>query len=426
MTSLWPVVAAIAVLGHPSGLAGRSRTYRSGDSLYLETTDGRDTIRVGVAAKWGGAIVDLSYNGHHLVNAWDPGREIQASIWDGADTYDACGGCSGTFGWNPVQAGDRHGHGGPVVADSLAPDYIYTKTDVLEWFPDNKGGGSKNEVRAGLTLEQWVSVSPRDWRIIQVHYVATYLGKTVRVNSWQELPAVYVNSQFDRFVYYGGTAPWTDGPVTDTIFPVSKPTALLYMPEKWAALVDTTGFGVTVYLPRQYPYGGGHRIESTLKPAAWSTVYYRPLVYFTVMPGRQLLGDYFLIPGDYRTARHLLAEYRDNLPAVGDFSPFGVVDLPKADASLSGITRVAGWAIGNDSVKQVDVFVDGTQVGSATYGSPRPDILHPYIAGPAKCGFNFSWDTHDASNGRHSLSIHVTDVAGNTAIFKPVEVTIQN
>jgi len=52
---------------------------------------------------WGGSIVEVSLNGTNFVNEHDTGREVQAAQYDGSAQYDNCAGCTGSFGWNPVQ-----------------------------------------------------------------------------------------------------------------------------------------------------------------------------------------------------------------------------------------------------------------------------------------------------------------------------------
>ncbi len=416
---------ALAVFGSIARPSRAVRTYQVANMLYLESTDGKDTIRVGLDAKWGGAIVQLSYQGQQIVNRSDPGREVQLALYDGDQAYDVCPTCSGVSGWNPTQAGDHYGHGSQV-ADSVASDHLYTKTLPIEWYPDNKGGGAAHAIPTDVIMEQWVSVSPWDWRVIQVHYRITYTGKVERGNGLQELPAVYVNRQYNRFVYYQGDAPWRDAPVVDTVLPIPIPVPVLYMPEKWAALVNAQGIGLTVYAPEQYPYGGGRRIFGAGKPADWNTVYYRPLIYYSMIPGRVLSGDYVLIPGDYRAARTILASIKDSIRSVDMVTPFGYVDTPRAGATVADSVPVTGWAFDNDAVAQVEVFVDSADVGTAVYGTARPDLRRPYVAAPLKAGYRYVLNTRLLRNGAHTIQVRVTDASGNVALFKRVPVTVKN
>ena len=417
---------ALAVFGYIARPSRAVRTYQIANMLYLESTDGKDTIRVGLDTAWGGAIVLVTYNRRELVNRFDSGREIQLALWDGEQTYDACAGCSGTFGWNPVQAGDRHRHGSVLIKDSLAEDYLYTKTRPIEWFPDNKGGGADRPVATDVIMEQWVTISPWDWRLVHVRYRITYAGQVPHGNSSQELPAVFVNREYDRFVYYAGTTPWTNGRVVDTMLPQAPPVPVLYMPEKWAALVDGQGIGLTVYAPQQYPYGGGRRVPGATGPKGFGLVYYRPLIYYSVLPGRVLTGDYVFVPGDYRVARDLLREIKDSLRTTDMVAPFGYVDTPRAGATVSDSVPVAGWAVDNDSVAKVEVFVDSVDIGTARYGIARPDLRRPYVAAPLNAGYRYVLNTRLLRNGAHTIQVRVTDASGNVAPFKRVPVTVRN
>jgi len=62
-------------------------TSQSGTLLYLEARANGHTARIGADTKWGGAIVDVTYDGNSIVNAHDTGREIQPAFYDGADQY---------------------------------------------------------------------------------------------------------------------------------------------------------------------------------------------------------------------------------------------------------------------------------------------------------------------------------------------------
>ena len=146
MIPRWVFPVAVAALGSAAGPTRAVRTYQVGNLLYLESTNGQDTVRVGLDTSWGGAIVLVTYNGEEFVNRSDPGREVQIAVWDGEQKYDPCAGCSGSFGWNPVQAGDHYHHGSSLISDSLASDHLYTRTRPIEWFPDNKGGGRERPI----------------------------------------------------------------------------------------------------------------------------------------------------------------------------------------------------------------------------------------------------------------------------------------
>src|SRR3989449_11563522 len=84
------------------------RTFESGSLVYLEADTGSETARVGLETQWGGTVVEVSLNGTNFVNQFDAGREVQVAFYGGNLKYDACAGCTGVFGWDPVQRSEEH------------------------------------------------------------------------------------------------------------------------------------------------------------------------------------------------------------------------------------------------------------------------------------------------------------------------------
>ncbi|MFY9819732.1 MAG: hypothetical protein WAM82_00010 [Thermoanaerobaculia bacterium] len=97
-------------------------------------------------------------------------------------------------------------------------------------------------------------------------------------------------------------------------------------------------------------------------------------------------------------------------------SSFGDIDVPRNGLIYSGVMTTTGWALDFDGVSQVFILVDGNFVGTAFYGIPRPDVTdltfypgYPNVSAP---GWQFSFDTHQFSNGEHSLDVVVRDTPG--------------
>jgi uncharacterized protein (TIGR03437 family) len=95
------------------------------------------------------------------------------------------------------------------------------------------------------------------------------------------------------------------------------------------------------------------------------------------------------------------------------------IDNPNAlSPSLSGITGVAGWAVGNSSpIQTVTISVDGVLNGTATYGGLRPDVCEMFTARPdcPNVGWNYTLDTTRLTNGSHSLEATGTTATGQRA-----------
>ena len=402
-------------------------TYQSGPVLYLESDSGTDVSRVGLQTLWGGSIVEVSLNGTNFVNEHDTGREAQVAQYDGNAQYDSCAGCSGTFGWNPVQGGDEYGAGSPVLAQTMAADSLYIKAQPYQWNPDDKGGGAGQPVLGDVYVEATVSAVLEHAFTFKVHYKITHFGTDQHANSIQEFPAVYVNLGFDRFFSNNSATPWVNtqlNPVTMPQLPQFGPT--LYASEQWGAFVDSGDNGLTVFVPGMAPYVGGFAAAGDSGADGFGTDYFAPRTFFSFGPNSVLEGDVYLVAGDYKHARQVIYDLHNSLPAKDIFTPIGSVDSPAPNAQLSGTTNVAGWAFDDVAVSKVDVYVDGVLAGTATYGGSRPDVAHDWPYAPSAIGYNFSLNTTSFANGPHTVVVRAIDTSGNVAVFPVVPITIEN
>ena len=386
------------------------------------------TIQFGVEPRCGGTLVEVSLNGQNLVNNFDcTGRQVQAAFYDGDDQYDGCGGCQGVWGWDPVQGGDRFNFGSPLTAQSVQANSISVSTQPYEWYPDNKGGGPGRPVLSDVSIEQTVSFVPQHPSAIHIHYRIHHFGSDSHSNAVQELPAVYVNRGYDNFVTYSGTTPWTGGAVTSTVLTQSgQPAPQRYISEQWAALVNSQGIGLTVYVPQQYSYAAGARVPGTAGEYGSGANYFRPHVPFTFGPGAILDADIYVIAGTYQNARQVIQSLHAAGQAPDILPPFGSVDQPGAGQSLSGTVTVSGWALDNSQVAGVDVLIDGIAAGSALYGSSRPDVSGVYPQAPPNSGYSYALDTTRYANGSHQLLVRALDVYGNTAILSQRTIVVNN
>jgi hypothetical protein len=409
---------ALTVSATPAAI----RTYQQGSVLYLESVVGTETSRIGLATQWGGTVVEASFNGTNFVNAHDTGREVQAA------QYDACAGCTGMLGWNPTQGGDKYNHGSPLLSQAMSADSIYIKTRPYQWNPDENGGGPTQPVLGDVYVEQWLSSVPNHSRAFNLHCKITHFGLDRHANSTQEFPAVYVSLGFDRYVYYGGTNPWTNGPVTFP--PVSSGGAgtsqLFYTPERWAAFVNSQDVGLTVFVPEQYLYTSALTFSGAPGATGNGTNYFAPLTAFTFGPSSTLEGDIYLIAGDYKEARQAIYNFRNSTPSRDIFTPIGKTDLPTPNSRVSGTSNVTGWSFDDVSVSKVEIAVDNVLAGIANYGLARPDVAKVYYNAPLNVGFQFQLDTKKYPNGTHTLTVMVTDTSGNVAAFPDVPINILN
>jgi len=403
------------------------RAFQSGSVLYLESSTNTDTARIGLEAQWGGSIVEVSLNGTNFVNMHDTGREVQAAQYDGNAQYDSCAGCTGTFGWNPVQGGDKYNQGSPVLAQTLTRDSLYVKGQGYQWNPDDKGGGPGQPVLGDTYVEATITAESEHAFTFKVHFKVTHFGTDQHANALQEFPAVYANLAYSRFARYGGTRPWTNDTVlfrTMPLFPKGSPS--LYAPEQWAAFVDNRDMGLAVFIPGVAPYIGGFAAAGDPGPTGFGTNYFNAFTIYSFGPNSVLEGDVYLVAGDYKHSRQVIYDLHNRLPAVDIFTPFGVVDTPLPNSQLAGAVNLTGWTFDNVAVSKVDVYLDGKLAGTATYGGSRPDVAHDFPNAPAAIGYSFSLDTRQYTNGAHMIEVKTLDSSGNLAIFPRVSVTIQN
>lgn len=98
-------------------------------------------------------------------------------------------------------------------------------------------------------------------------------------------------------------------------------------------------------------------------------------------------------------------------------TPFGFfdghVDNPRG-IGLSGVVRLAGWALDDDGVQRVEIYVDGRLIGQATYGMFRPQVAANFAAFPDSdaAGWGFRLDTTRFLNGLHTVNPLVVSESG--------------
>ena len=387
------------------------KTYDTGTMLFMETNTAAETTRVGLLKSWGGSITEVSLNGTNYVNSDDPGRQIQTSLWDGDASY------APNWGYNPIEAGDHLFQGSPLLANTLLRDSIYTKTQPIQWAPENFGGGPGNPVLGDAYIEKWISVVPGYNRIFKVHYRITHFGTDAHTEALQELPVAYVNPNIPNFLYYGGRAPWTNGALTP-FTPPGECCAHVHTPEQWGAYVDSTNTGLALFTPGQFPHSQVFNAFSTLQltplcPTSWG-------------PGTVLEFDTYILAGPVDQSRTAIYALHSQQSAPSPLPPWGALETPTAGDGLAGNASVAGWAWSLSQVVSVTVLVDGNLVASATLGISRPDVTASFPDAPTDTGFQYSLDTTKFPNGTHAIVVKATDVNGKVATFKTAQVTISN
>jgi hypothetical protein len=391
-------------------LADSTRTYWQGSLLFMERRDGAEVSRIAIDTARGGFIAEASLNGVNFVNAHDTGRGVQLALYDGGYRYDNCAGCSGDWGWNAVQGGDRYNHGSEVLSTGIDAQGVVIRTRPLQWMPMDTPAPSPSDV----VIEQRVKPVPGQARAWRVEFRVEAESSAPRQVALQEFPAVYAGAQYHRLVTYEGLAPWTDGPVTIGMpAPLGEKPIARHSTEHWFALVDDRNEGLALYAPGSYASLSGFIAPGTSGPNGSGTAFARFDSPLAVQPEQVIAGHYYLVVGGHQRARSIIRELMASDEGADTAAPRMVVDRPQRGAVVSGIIDVAGWAYDNHRLASIIVSIDGMELGAPRRGVARPDVVAVHPDAPPDSGFGMSLDTRRLANGPHRIDVIATDAAGH-------------
>jgi hypothetical protein len=149
---------------------------------------------------------------------------------------------------------------------------------------------------------------------------------------------------------------------------------------------------------------------------------------FPGRPGCPNVGYTFsLNTQNYSLGSHVIsvtATDSDGTPDTGSASttvtiiaaPSVHIDNPAPGQAISGIFNVTGWALDSTTgigtaISSVQILVDGNPVGTATYGSGRPDVcgFYPNRPGCPNVGFSYMLDTRGLTPGAHTVTAAAVD-----------------
>ena len=221
-------------------------------------------ITIGVDDSKGGTITFLKDNsdGRDIVNDYDLGREIQQSYYSGPDDYDPYGNQHPSYDpwpWNPVAAGDVYNNASTVEKLTNDGNTIYVRSVPKQW--------ALNNVDTECTFEKWITLED-NVVIMRCRLNDNRADTTFYSARHQELPAVYTNSDFQNLYSYTGNNPFTGDSVSYIPNPSgdAPPWAHFKITENWAALVDSSNWGLGIYTPGVYSCNGGYH-DSWYNPA---------------------------------------------------------------------------------------------------------------------------------------------------------------
>jgi N-acetylmuramoyl-L-alanine amidase len=116
-------------------------------------------------------------------------------------------------------------------------------------------------------------------------------------------------------------------------------------------------------------------------------------------------------------------------PAARAEDPFGRLDGKAGGGNAgSGVIPIVGWALDDNGVRAVDIFVDGMPAGRAHYGRNRPGVTRRFAGFPDAdaAGFAMRLDTTRYLNGLHRVEARVTSEVGERRFLNPVLLEFTN
>lgn len=91
--------------------------------------------------------------------------------------------------------------------------------------------------------------------------------------------------------------------------------------------------------------------------------------------------------------------------APGGAQFFMALEEPVEGARHSGVGNLRGWAVANDGIDRVEVYVDGVLYQDAPYGGSRGDVagVFPDIDGSDQSGFSLAYNYNVLGSGEHRI-----------------------
>lgn len=128
------------------------------------------------------------------------------------------------------------------------------------------------------------------------------------------------------------------------------------------------------------------------------------------------IGDEFNVNDDaHDIPVHFRCEHRNS----NNEGSFGFIEQPRPGVIVAGNTTFVGWALDIDGVQRVEIRVDGSFVGRATYGvDSRPNVAIQYPGFPDSGApvWSFVWDSTTVTDGFHQIQVMVSDERGDETL----------
>jgi hypothetical protein len=94
--------------------------------------------------------------------------------------------------------------------------------------------------------------------------------------------------------------------------------------------------------------------------------------------------------------------------------PTGYVDAPQNGDTAKGTVATSGWALSEDGIDDIEIYIDRAFVTSATPANPRPDVLAKYtnFKSDPNPGWSASVDLSQITPGTHEFTVEARSKKG--------------
>lgn len=91
-----------------------------------------------------------------------------------------------------------------------------------------------------------------------------------------------------------------------------------------------------------------------------------------------------------------------------------ILESPAESDTYSGISTLRGWAVAEEGISKVDIYIDGNFFQSAPYGGKRGDVgsIFPEINDSDESGFALAYNFSGLSAGTHTIKVEAVTSQG--------------
>ncbi|HUT99800.1 MAG TPA: putative metal-binding motif-containing protein [Myxococcota bacterium] len=413
--------------------------------------DGTDQNKIGIRQEWGGTVVYFGLANDdttNLIDANDPGREVQFALYDPQRTLQGCGwnascgpgevSCFGDItylGWNPVQGGNecwgvtgQGDAGSGIESIDALPGAVEIVANPMFWNPDWQSqdcseaacwSAATRYYRSDVIFTQRMRfIEPR---IAELKITAENLGGLKHWPTNQEWPTLYAaysqngtaTGDYEIFINSAGQQISVDEPANNGLY--SKNFESL---GGWAMLQNSDlSYGVGIYYETR-PTSFQAWYEPTIERGVNNI---RALTEFGLPANGIVNGRAYLLLGSAATITSLANQLSTSIP------PFGYLDSPQPEATVSSSIQVNGWVLDDKGISQLRLLLDGAEYSPLRVNRKRIDVCseYPMYSMCTTVGFSKRVLLAGVSACHHLLEVEATDTDGNQRVIARTRIRVE-